>query len=148
MGDPWQLRGGKGDCTECTRCVSGSIAVHSLERLTAQSIQKDACRYSLSIDADLREALDWGVKQLFVYVVAEYETTDRKRNQLVVWDRIIETEEDAKFSVQNVDPKSPLIDDGTGLRAADVRFSLHYEQVPISGLMRLSALGGATFVAS
>ena len=46
---------------------------------------------------------------------------NQKRNQLVVWDRIIETEEDAKFSVQNVDPKYPLIDDGTGLRYVATR---------------------------
>ena len=44
---------------------------------------------TLGIDADLRSVWNWNVKQLFVYVTAEYETKPNVLNQVVVWDTII-----------------------------------------------------------
>ena len=49
----------------------------------------DQAILSLQLDADLRSVFNWNVKQLFVYVTAEYETEANVLNQVVVWDQII-----------------------------------------------------------
>ena len=49
----------------------------------------DQAILSLQIDADLRSVFNWNVKQLFVYITAEYETEANTLNQVVVWDQII-----------------------------------------------------------
>ena len=46
----------------------------------------DQAVLTLGIDADLRTVFNWNVKQLFVYVTAEYETEPNVLNQVVVWD--------------------------------------------------------------
>ena len=43
----------------------------------------------MQIDADLRSVFNWNVKQLFVYITAEYETEANVLNQVVVWDTIV-----------------------------------------------------------
>ena len=42
----------------------------------------DQAILSLGIDADLRSVFNWNVKQLFVYVTAEYETEANVLNQV------------------------------------------------------------------
>lgn len=49
----------------------------------------DQAILSLGINADLRSVFNWNVKQLFVYITAEYETEANVLNQVVVWDSII-----------------------------------------------------------
>ena len=45
---------------------------------------------TFDLNADLRSIFSWNTKQLFVYVQAEYETEDNKRNEIVLWDSIIQ----------------------------------------------------------
>ena len=64
----------------------------TLERILLRKIYgagHDQAILSLGIDADLRSVFNWNVKQLFVYVTAEYETDANVLNQVVVWDSII-----------------------------------------------------------
>ena len=64
----------------------------SLEKIVLRKIYgagHDQAVLTLGIDADLRSVFNWNVKQLFVYVTAEYETEANVLNQVVVWDTII-----------------------------------------------------------
>ena len=45
---------------------------------------------TFDLDADLRSVFSWNTKQLFVYLQVEYETEKNKRNQIVLWDSIIQ----------------------------------------------------------
>ena len=49
----------------------------------------DRALLTLDLHTDLRSVFNWNVKQLFVYVTAEYETDANVLNQVVVWDTII-----------------------------------------------------------
>merc|ERR1719214_7712 len=63
-----------------------------LERILLRKIYgagHDQAILSLGIDADLQSVWNWNVKQLFVYITAEYETEANVLNQVVVWDTII-----------------------------------------------------------
>jgi len=64
----------------------------TLEKILLRKIYgagHDQAVLTLGIEADLRSVFNWNVKQLFVYVTAEYETDANVLNQVVVWDTII-----------------------------------------------------------
>ena len=58
----------------------------------------DQAVLSFDLNADLRPAFHWNLKQLFVYVVAEYETSANPLNQVIIWDKIVKSQK-GKFLV-------------------------------------------------
>eukprot|EP01094_Clydonella_sp_ATCC50884_P022872 TRINITY_DN534_c0_g3_i2.p1 TRINITY_DN534_c0_g3~~TRINITY_DN534_c0_g3_i2.p1 ORF type:complete len:168 (+),score=6.64 TRINITY_DN534_c0_g3_i2:520-1023(+) len=83
------------------------------------------------------DAFDWSTKQIFVYVVAEFSTPKMVRNEIILWDHLVLSRDDAVLSFKGLEPEYPLLDFETGLNLADVTFTVRYERVPISGLLRL-----------
>ena len=67
----------------------------------------DQAVLTLGIDADLRSVFNWNVKQLFVYVTAEYETDANVLNQVVVWDTIINDSPSVRAPVDGPRPSCP-----------------------------------------
>lgn len=51
----------------------------------------DEAILNIRLNADFRPAFSWNTKQLFVFVQAEYSTPTNHLNQVVLWDRIIQT---------------------------------------------------------
>ena len=67
---------------------------------------------------------NWNCKELFLYLVAEYETSKNKLNQVVLWDKIIERGDNAIVNVNHKPNKYYFFDDGDELRwVVDLRFS-------------------------
>ena len=97
----------------------------------------DQAILTMGIDADLRSVFNWNVKQLFVYVTAEYETEDNVLNQVVVWDNIISEQQQAWIRTDTVVNKYSVIDQGYGLRENNVTLSLNWNTVPSTGLLTL-----------
>ena len=48
----------------------------------------------------MSELFHWNNKQLFVYILAEYQTEQNDINQVVVWDRIIKRGEKMKLNLK------------------------------------------------
>ena len=68
------------------------------------------------VKADLTTVFNWNVKQLFLFVVCEYETRTNTLNQVVIWDKIVTEEENAKFDLTGVPNKYYLTDHADELR--------------------------------
>ena len=84
---------------------------------------------------NLNPAFHWNVKQLFVYVVAQYDTKDRI-NQVVLWDKIIESTDINKYiNESNVFVKYALVDQGNGLRGKEIKLQLQWDHMPITGFI-------------
>lgn len=86
----------------------------------------------------MKPAFHWNVKQLFVYVVASYETSSKVINDVVIWDKIIENiDSDEKKHIQeeNVFVKYALVDQGNELRGKDVSLKLMWDHMPITGFV-------------
>ena len=84
--------------------------------------------------ADMNPAFHWNVKQLFVFVVATYATPTNPKNQIVLWDRIIENTDPSKvIREENVFVKYGLVDQGAELRGRDVELSLVWDHMPLTG---------------
>jgi signal peptidase complex subunit 3 len=114
--------------------------IQTLELKTLKSLKShggvDRALLSFDINADMRPAFHWNIKQLFIYVVASYETKSKKINQVVVWDKILEAIDDKKvIQEDNVFVKYALVDQGDELRGKDVTLQLMWDHMPITGLL-------------
>ena len=70
---------------------------------------------TFDLNADLTPLFNWNVKQLFLYLTAEYETPKNKVNQVVLWDKIIQRGENAVLDYRSMNTKYYFWDDGNGL---------------------------------
>ena len=71
-----------------------------------------------------------------MYVVASYETSKKKVNQIVVWDKILEATDPQKvIQEENIFVKYALVDQGDELRGKDVTLQLMWDHMPITGLL-------------
>ena len=71
---------------------------------------------TFDLQTDLTNLFNWNVKQLFLYLTAEYETANNKLNQVVLWDKIILRGENAVLDFKNMNTKYYFWDDGNGLK--------------------------------
>lgn len=85
--------------------------------------------------ADLRPAWDWNTKQLFVYLVASYETEDYTENKLVLWDGIIRKKEDALINKIHERAEYLLSNMQSNISGLNTTLRLHYEIDPHVGML-------------
>eukprot|EP00056_Hartaetosiga_gracilis_P014839 m.241023 g.241023 ORF g.241023 m.241023 type:complete len:180 (-) comp17238_c0_seq1:132-671(-) len=94
----------------------------------------DRGQFTFSLTTDLSPIMHWNTKQLFLYVVAEYQTSEEDVNQVVVWDKIVTRNVDSHtIDERNIQLKYPFYDEGNGLRDNNVTLSLHWNHVPLVG---------------
>ncbi|OWZ10535.1 Signal peptidase complex subunit 3 [Phytophthora megakarya] len=105
--------------------------LHSLRNYRDKA---DRATLSFDLDADLSSVFNWNVKQLFVYVMAEFETTSNARNHVVVWDKIVQTKEAAsQLQFEDEGVKYFLADQHDELRGANVTLTLEWDIMPVCG---------------
>lgn len=98
----------------------------------------DRALLSFDLHADMNPAFHWNIKQLFVYVVATYATPTNPKNQIVLWDRIIEstdTTAQKELKENNIFVKYGLVDQGAELRGTEVELSLVWDHMPLTGVL-------------
>lgn len=97
--------------------------------------------------ADLNPLFNWNVRQLFVYLIAEYTTKANAINQIILWDKIIKRGDDAKLDFKKMSSKYYFWDDGNGLKGnKNVTLSLHWNVIPNAGcLPHIDGIGVHTF---
>lgn len=86
----------------------------------------------------MNPAFHWNIKQIFVYVVATYQTPTNPKNQIVLWDRIIESTDPPEKKIireDNVFVKYGLVDQGAELRGEEVSLSLMWDHMPLTGVL-------------
>jgi signal peptidase complex subunit 3 len=120
--------------------ILSTIVVHKLQLRTLKSLKShggvDRALFSFDMHVDFQPAFHWNIKQLFTYVVASYETEDKKINQVVVHDKIIESIDPNKvLKYDNAFVKYALVDQGDDLRGKDITLSIMWDYMPITGLL-------------
>lgn len=99
---------------------------------------QDKAFLKFHLSADLRPAFHWNIKQLYVFVVAEWETDTHHLNQVIIWDRIIESKEDAVIKLKQEKLKYFLLAQGPDLRARDVTLKLMWDHMPLTGSLYMA----------
>ncbi|NXY73680.1 SPCS3 peptidase, partial [Glareola pratincola] len=81
---------------------------------------------------------DWNVKQLFLYLSAEYSTKNNALNQVVLWDKIILRGDNPRLFLKDMKSKYFFFDDGNGLKGnKNVTLTLSWNVVPNAGILPL-----------
>ncbi|XP_077983884.1 signal peptidase complex subunit 3-like [Glandiceps talaboti] len=118
--------------------------VKNVANFAASTREKnDLGQIAFDLHVDLAPLFNWNTKQLFLYLTAEYETTNNKLNQVVLWDKIIKRGENTKLDFKSMNTKYYFFDDGNGLRGnQNVTLSLAWNVIPNAGtLPRLKGPG-------
>lgn len=71
---------------------------------------------TFDLETNLTSLFNWNVKQLFIFLTAEYKTEDNVLNQVVLWDKIIRRGSNAVLDFKNLNTKYYFWDDGNGLK--------------------------------
>jgi signal peptidase complex subunit 3 len=124
-------------CALSTYLHSAVPTVKKLQINTLKSLRNhggvDRALLSFDLYADLAPAFHWNLKQLFVFVVAEYASDANPLNQVIIWDKIVQSPEEAKFKFKNEFVKYALIDQGSELRNKTIALKLKWDHMPITG---------------
>eukprot|EP01147_Barroeca_monosierra_P000337 gene337-3704_t len=105
----------------------------------------DRMYFTFDLNSDLSSLFNWNTKLLFVYLTAEYESEENRVNQVVVWDTIIKRAPDAgKLSLRDLKLKYPFYDYGNNLKGNNVTISLHWNVIPVAGLLPRHSSGHIT----
>ena len=68
----------------------------------------------------------------------------QKINEVVIWDKVINSTETALLSMKNNFIKYPLLDQGKELRGTPVSLTLHWDVMPITGKLYMDTRGKHT----
>ncbi|KAG7394813.1 Signal peptidase complex subunit 3 [Phytophthora boehmeriae] len=110
------------------------LELNKLHSLRNYRDKADRATLSFDLDADLSSVFNWNVKQIFVYVLADFESASNSRNQVVIWDKIVQTKEAAsELQFQDEGVKYFLADQHDELRGANVTLSLEWDIMPVCG---------------
>ena len=120
------------------------LKINTVKRLTSHR-GVDRAVVTLDTTCDLSSVFHWNVKQLFVFMTAEYQTDAFALNQVVIFDKIIQTPEEAEFSLTNEWNKYMLLDIGEELRGRDVSLKLGWDVMPLFGPLEIQYGGEHNF---
>ncbi len=93
-----------------------NVVVKHVSDYSASREKNDLGFLTFDLQADLTPLFNWNVKQLFLYLSAEYSTPRNSVNQVVVWDKIIQRGENAVLDYRSMNTKYYFWDDGNGLK--------------------------------
>jgi signal peptidase complex subunit 3 len=124
-------------CALSTYLHFGKPVIKTLRLNTLRSLRQhggqDRALLSFDINADLRPAFHWNLKQLFVFIVAEYESKANPLNQVIIWDKIVKSPDEAWIKETNEFVKYALIDQGQELRNKTISLRLVWDSMPLTG---------------
>ena len=92
------------------------VVVKHVPDYSASREKNDLGFLTFDLHADLTPLFNWNVKQLFLYLTAEYETPSNVVNQVVLWDKIVKRGENALLDYRSMNTKYYFWDDGNGLK--------------------------------
>lgn len=99
--------------------------------------ESDLGLLQFDLEADFEKCFDWNVKQLFIYLTANYKTQDNVLNQIVLWDQVLLRGEDGALTLRNQNPEYYMWDDGFGLKGNDnITLTLSMNIIPNAGFLQ------------
>ncbi|XP_059830282.1 signal peptidase complex subunit 3 [Hemitrygon akajei] len=124
------------------------VILKNVEDFTGPRERSDLGLITFDLSADLKPIFDWNVKQLFLYLSAEYKTKNNALNQVVLWDKIVLRGDQTKLDLKDMKSKYFFFDDGNGLKGNEnITLTLSWNVVPNAGILPLIVGSGHYSVA-
>ena len=122
----------------------------SLRDLTTnRDLKSDQANINFALSYDLTSEFNWNCKQLYFSVVAVYESPKKPRNEVTIYDLIIEDIDQAKTAtVKELVNEYPIRDQfKETLLNAQVQLKVYVDRLPIFGFAETKLIAeSATFV--
>jgi signal peptidase complex subunit 3 len=83
----------------------------------------------------------WNTGYIFAYIVAEYMSKTHVRNEVVIWDTILDSRKNAMIHRKAQPSKYSLRDHDYGLRGTNVTLRLRYSVMPHIGVLTYGMQG-------
>ncbi|KAK9461148.1 signal peptidase 22kDa subunit [Lipomyces oligophaga] len=112
----------------------GQVDVHRRPRTGYNYRNQEYSSMYFDLEADLRPVFNWNTKQIFVYLTASYPGRPFA-NKVVLWDRIIQNKEDAKFSLHNESSAYEIYDVGGKFNERTATVRLEWNHQPFVGFL-------------
>ncbi|XDT29993.1 Signal peptidase subunit [Nakaseomyces glabratus] len=111
---------------------------------------KENMRIEFDLDADLSPLFNWNTKQVFVYLTASYNGTEKARghtvNTVTLWDKIIKTPKEAELHLEHAKGKYPVWDLEDKFSGKDLTFELQWNIQPWVGILTFGQTTGSEVV--
>lgn len=93
----------------------------------------DKAMLAVDFDADFAPVFDhWNTRQVYLFLVATHKSGRLGDNRAVLWDKIVETKEEAVLQLKEQRKYYVQCDDN-GLRGSDVSLTLEWDVMPLVG---------------
>ncbi|KAJ2157058.1 Signal peptidase complex subunit [Coemansia sp. RSA 552] len=120
------------------------VTLHNVQTTTGRQMDPfdktsrsaEYARLTFDVDADLSSMFNWNTKLLFAYITADFRSPGFDTNRVVIWDRIIRNDRQAKLRLRKHHNKYSLRNYALtfeGIEAANL--TLHINPVPYLGIM-------------
>ncbi|KAF7274171.1 signal peptidase complex subunit Spase22-23 [Rhynchophorus ferrugineus] len=124
------------DYTTGTDIKTVTVLVKNVPDYSASREKNDLGFITFDLKTDLSHLFNWNVKQLFLYLTAEYTTPSNELNQVVLWDKIVLRGEKTVLDFKNMHTKYYFWDDGNGLKGnKNVTLTLSWNIIPNAGFL-------------
>ncbi|QLL31813.1 hypothetical protein HG536_0B06810 [Torulaspora globosa] len=96
---------------------------------------KQNSKLAFDLDADLGRLFNWNTKQVFLYLTAEYNGSERPetKSEVTYWDKIITSKADAHLSLHDTKSKYSVWDLEDKLEGRELTFKLKWNIQPWVG---------------
>ncbi|CCE62668.1 hypothetical protein TPHA_0D00240 [Tetrapisispora phaffii CBS 4417] len=108
---------------------------------------KENAKITFDLDADFTPFFNWNTKQIFAYLVAEYNGDEKNtKNTVTFWDKIIADKENAVLSIKSEKSKYAVWDLEDKFAGRELTFKLQWNIQPwIGPLVFGETVGNCTF---
>ncbi|KAI0988956.1 hypothetical protein GJ496_007313 [Pomphorhynchus laevis] len=116
---------------------SGPVTLRKGRDMTTNE-RSELANLNIDLKTDMTHLYNWNVKQLFIFLSAQYSTEKNQINDVVLWDKIQRRGSARKIRLQSAQTKYYFWDDGVGLRNNNnVTLYVTFNVIPIAGFMPL-----------
>ncbi|EAU85515.2 hypothetical protein CC1G_06416 [Coprinopsis cinerea okayama7 len=112
-----------------------SIQVYPGQTRRYATKRQDLAFVDFNITADLTPLFNWNTKQIFLYLQAEYNTRKGVKNEVVIWDRIVRSKDQAKVNVVGKNKYNFRELSTTFKNIAAANYTLMYNVMPYVGVL-------------
>merc|ERR1719326_2725040 len=128
---------------------TGTVELNKVHDLTVNTyLNMDQSTLSFDLNHNLTSEFHWNMNQLFVYLVASYNSSSNVRNEVTLWDRIVSNEDEAMLAARQLMVEYPMRDQHREMRGRNIRLHVRYRTMPITGIMYQKELATVDFKAA
>ncbi|KAH6913059.1 signal peptidase 22kDa subunit [Coprinopsis sp. MPI-PUGE-AT-0042] len=112
-----------------------SVQVYAGQTRRYATKKQDLAFVDFNITADFSPMFNWNTKQIFLYLQAEYENTKGVKNEVVIWDRIVRSKDQAKVNVIGKNKYNFRELSTSFKKIANANYTLQYNVMPYVGVL-------------